>query len=154
MVSMSSLPDHPVLAAKTPPKHVPVLTRVAQLPEGHPSGPAPLAPSSAPSPLTATSAASAVARPTSASHAAHLASALTNLANVDHHTISLRVLQRVDTLLERRIRDAVTAVALDHARAIADDMRPVIEAAVREAVNEALALEADRLGNALDGAGH
>ena len=54
-----------------------------------------------------------------------------------------RVLQRVDLLLERRLREAIAATVLEHTRSIAPLLRDEIEAVVRETVAQAFAEESD-----------
>ena len=55
--------------------------------------------------------------------------------------MNTRLLQRVDVILQRRVREAAAAVALAHAQELLRDIQPAIELAIREAVNEALELE-------------
>ncbi|MDP3759363.1 MAG: hypothetical protein Q8R01_02460 [Ramlibacter sp.] len=52
-----------------------------------------------------------------------------------------RVLQRVDLVLERKLREAIAATVLEHTRAIAPLLREEIEAVVRETVARAFADE-------------
>ena len=52
-----------------------------------------------------------------------------------------RLLQRVDVIVQRRVREAATAIALDHAQNLLQELRPALEKAIIESVNEALALE-------------
>lgn len=52
-----------------------------------------------------------------------------------------RLLQRVDVIVQRRVREAAAAIALEHAQNLLHDLRPALEKAISEAVNEALALE-------------
>ena len=52
-----------------------------------------------------------------------------------------RLLQRVDVIVQRRVREAAAAIALEHAQNLLQDLRPALEKAIAEAVNEALALE-------------
>ena len=58
----------------------------------------------------------------------------------------MRILQRVDVILERRVREAAAAIALEYANNMALEMKPALEQAVRDAVNEALALEVGAKG--------
>ena len=60
--------------------------------------------------------------------------------------LSMRILQRVDVILERRVREAAAAIALEYANNMAQEMKPALEQAVRAAVNEALALEVGAKG--------
>lgn len=52
-----------------------------------------------------------------------------------------RVLQRVDLTLDRRLREAVARVVLEHTRQLAPALRVQIEVEVAAAVSEALAEE-------------
>jgi hypothetical protein len=59
----------------------------------------------------------------------------------------IRLLQRVDVIVQRRVREAAAAIALEHAQSLLQDLRPALEKAITESVNEALALElASRTG--------
>lgn len=52
-----------------------------------------------------------------------------------------RVMQRVDVVLERRLREAIATVVLEHTREIGPALRGRIEDLVRDAVSQALAEE-------------
>ena len=52
-----------------------------------------------------------------------------------------RVMQRVDLTLDKRLREAIASVVLEHSRALAPALREEIEAVVAAAVSEALAGE-------------
>jgi hypothetical protein len=54
-----------------------------------------------------------------------------------------RVLQRVDLSLEPMLREAIGPLILNQITAMATRLRPEVEAVVREAVADALALEFD-----------
>jgi len=54
-----------------------------------------------------------------------------------------KVMQRVDLILERRLREAIAAAVLEQTRTIAPLLREEIEAVVRESVARALAGEPD-----------
>ena len=54
-----------------------------------------------------------------------------------------RVLQRVDLALEPMLREAIGPMVVDQITAMATRMRPEVEAVVRQAVADALALEFD-----------
>lgn len=60
----------------------------------------------------------------------------------DSTELTLRLLQRVDVLLERRIRAAVSSAVAVHTAALIGELRPIIEQAVQEAVSDALSQEA------------
>ena len=57
-----------------------------------------------------------------------------------------RVLQRVDMVLERRLREAIASVVLAQTRSLGPALRDEIEAVVRQAVAEAIADEAEAAG--------
>lgn len=52
-----------------------------------------------------------------------------------------RVLQRIDLVLERRLREAVGQLILAHTQALGPRLREEIEMVVRESVSQALAQE-------------
>ena len=52
-----------------------------------------------------------------------------------------RVMQRVDLLLERKLRESIAATVLEQTRALGPILREEIELVVREAVSQALAEE-------------
>ena len=52
-----------------------------------------------------------------------------------------RVMQRVDLVLERRLREAVGRVILTHTQALGPRLREEIELVVRESVSQAVAQE-------------
>jgi hypothetical protein len=52
-----------------------------------------------------------------------------------------RVLQRVDLTLDKRLREAIASVVLEHSRQLAPALREQIEAVVAKAVSEAIAEE-------------
>jgi hypothetical protein len=52
-----------------------------------------------------------------------------------------RVMQRVDLVLERRLREAVSQLILTHTQALAPRLREEIELVVRESVSQAIAQE-------------
>jgi flagellar biosynthesis/type III secretory pathway protein FliH len=54
-----------------------------------------------------------------------------------------RVMQRVDLTLDRRLREAIAKVVLEHTRQLGPAIRDEVEAAVRTAVSDALAEELD-----------
>lgn len=55
--------------------------------------------------------------------------------------IAHRVMQRVDLVLERRLREAVAQVVLSHTQALGPRLREEIELVVRESVSQAVAQE-------------
>ena len=52
-----------------------------------------------------------------------------------------RVMQRVDLVLERRLREAVAQVILSHTQTLGPRLREEIELVVRESVSQAVAFE-------------
>lgn len=52
-----------------------------------------------------------------------------------------RVMQRLDIVLERRLREAVATLVLEQTQSLAPLLRDEIELAVRESVSEAVAQE-------------
>lgn len=66
---------------------------------------------------------------------------------VAHNAVQLedqivhRVMQRVDLVLERRLREAVAQVILSHTQALGPRLREEIELVVRESVSQAVAQE-------------
>lgn len=52
-----------------------------------------------------------------------------------------RVLQRIDMVLERRLREAVGQIILAHTQALVPHLREEIELVVRESVSQAMAQE-------------
>ena len=52
-----------------------------------------------------------------------------------------RVLQRVDVMLERRLREAIATVVLEQTRTLGPALREQIESVVQQAVTQALAEE-------------
>ena len=53
----------------------------------------------------------------------------------------MRILQRVDVILERRVREAAAAIAMEYANNMAREMQPALEKAVQDGlirVNPAL----------------
>ena len=60
-----------------------------------------------------------------------------------HEQLVQRILQRVDLTLDRRLREAIASVVLEHSRLLAPALREQIEAVVGAAVSEAVAEELD-----------
>jgi tRNA A37 N6-isopentenylltransferase MiaA len=52
-----------------------------------------------------------------------------------------RVLQRVDLMLERRLREAVGQLILEHTQTLVPRLREEIETVVRQSINQAVDLE-------------
>lgn len=76
-----------------------------------------------------------VVQPTAASGTP--ASAATAAPAVAQEELVRRVLQRVDEMLERRLRERIAAVVIEQAHSLAPLLRDEIEACVRQAVAEA-----------------
>lgn len=52
-----------------------------------------------------------------------------------------RVMQRVDLTLDRRLREAIATVVLEHTRTLGPELRAQVEEVVRDVVSQALADE-------------
>ena len=61
--------------------------------------------------------------------------------------LAQRVLQRVDLVLDRRVREAIAAVVIERTDQLVPLLRDRLEAVVRQAVAEAVAEEIARLPN-------
>jgi hypothetical protein len=55
-----------------------------------------------------------------------------------------RVMQRVDLILERRLREVIGQLILEHTQTLAPRLREEIEMVVRESVNQAFEQEAPK----------
>lgn len=66
---------------------------------------------------------------------------LTATPPVSQEQLSQRVLQRVDLMLDRRLREAIATVVLEQTSAIVPLLRERLESVVREVVAEAVAEE-------------
>jgi hypothetical protein len=62
-------------------------------------------------------------------------------AELDETQWTQRIMQRVDVILERRLREALSKVILEHTQALAPLLRHEIEVTVTQAVAQALAHE-------------
>lgn len=94
---------------------------------------------------------------TNASFPPRFVPTLTDVVQTSGHTVKLnapyesegqledqivhRVMQRVDLVLERRLREAVAQVILTHTQALGPRLREEIEWVVRESVSQAVAQE-------------
>lgn len=113
----------------TPPRFVPTLTEVIK--------PMPAPTASAvppPAPMTASE-----TPPSPAPSQA--ASSLAPSADVQEQMVQ-RVLQRVDLVLERRLREVVGQLILEHTQNLAPRLREEIEVVVRQSVSQAFDSEA------------
>jgi hypothetical protein len=61
--------------------------------------------------------------------------------SLSHEQLVHRVMQRVDLVLDRRLREAIAEVVLEHSRDLGPALRERIEAVVSSAVADALAEE-------------
>ena len=59
----------------------------------------------------------------------------------DHDQLVERIMQRVDAVLERRLRETIGKIILEHTRALAPQLRVEIEGVVKESLAQALAQE-------------
>ncbi len=64
-------------------------------------------------------------------------------ANLENHLVQ-QVLQRLDLVLERRLREAIGQVIAEHAGQLTAGLRLEIEAVVRETVYQAFSKELER----------
>jgi hypothetical protein len=62
-------------------------------------------------------------------------------AGLTQEQLVARVMQRVDLMLERKLREAIAATVLEQTRALGPILREEIELVVREAVSQAFAEE-------------
>jgi len=60
---------------------------------------------------------------------------------LSHEQLAQRVLQRLDLTLDRRVREAISTVVLEQTSALGPLLRERLEAAVRQAVAQAVAEE-------------
>jgi hypothetical protein len=63
-------------------------------------------------------------------------------AGLSQEQLILRVMQRVDLTLERRLREAIATTVLEQTRSLGPLLRDEIESVVRETVSQAFADEA------------
>jgi hypothetical protein len=112
---------------KTPPQFVPTLTHVVAAPPVTVVETAPTEPNAAPA------AASQVGLDSAGFNAVSL-----QLQQRVLQDVTERVMQQIESTLERHIREAVSGVALAHARAIANDLAPAIESVVTDTLSQAL----------------
>jgi hypothetical protein len=113
---------------RTPPRFVPTLTTVLEIPEEPVSAEAPGASTSQPDP------ASAVALPPS------MQLSQAEIVSLEEQLLH-RVLQRVDLSLEERLSDAVSAAVQHQLDAMVPRLRGEIEAVLRALVIESMAAE-------------
>jgi hypothetical protein len=74
-------------------------------------------------------------------HAAHPQQAAAAPALPTHEQLTQRVMQRVDLVLDRRVRETIASVVLEQTSALGPLLRERLEAVVRDAVAQALADE-------------
>lgn len=124
---------------RTPPRFVPTLTDVVQVP-----GTAQFAPSRAedvpqpqPQPLPAADQVEAARSP--AAGPGHLPD------GIEEYVVH-RLMQRVDLVLDQRLREAIALVVQEQTRSMVPRLREEVESVVRHAVYEAVAEELARDG--------
>lgn len=61
------------------------------------------------------------------------------LSELSQDQLANRIMQRVDVVLERRLREAFSKVILEHTQALAPLLRDEIELVVKESITQALA---------------
>jgi hypothetical protein len=137
------------MATRTPPRFVPTLTEVVHPPQsGQGASPEPAQSAQAQSTQSAQSAqptSSWDAAPSTPSAPSPLAAQAPSgpapLSPQAQEQIALRVLQRLDLSLDRRVREAIATVVLEQTSALAPLLRERLETVVRELVAEAVAEE-------------
>ena len=165
------------LPPKTPPRFVPTLTEVVQMPPGAPLAQSPAAPpvrttvmpspeplavrppavaepaaarpaalSASPPPVVRTTAArapepTAVLRTPAPAPVAHNPAPAVALPDGAEEYMVHRVMQRVDVVLDQRLREAIATVVQEQTRSVLPRLREEIESVVRHAVYEAVADE-------------
>ncbi|HVZ43261.1 MAG TPA: hypothetical protein VHA82_05575 [Ramlibacter sp.] len=110
------------MAGRSPPRFVPTLTEVVR------TQPPAATPTAATQPSGASPPAAAPAQPQS------------DPVFLEEQ-LARSVLRRVDLVLERKLRETIATVVLEHTRTLAPALRERIEAMVRQAVAQALAEE-------------
>lgn len=118
---------------RTPPRYVPTLTKVVEAG----AEPSSLRPSTAPATVARAGIGSSVPATPVTQHTLRPSAA----EPVTADALTGRVMRRVELTLDRHLREATTKVALEFSRSMAQQMRPMIETAVRKAVQEALDAE-------------
>ena len=145
----------PTSPPRVPPKFVPTLTEVVQAPvAGAPrSAAAPVVPPASPRPVARpiapvrTAPATVIQRPPVIPAAVPPPAAASPLRpaqrmpdGVEEYMIH-RVMQRVDVVLDQRLREAIATVVQEQTRSVLPRLREEIESVVRHAVYEAVADE-------------
>lgn len=74
-------------------------------------------------------------------HTAHPQAASAPAALPTQEQLTQRVMQKVDLVLDRRVRETIASVVLEQTQALGPLLRERLEAVVREAVAQALAEE-------------
>jgi len=109
------------------PRFVPTLTEVVR-------------PVAAPMPAAGPVAAAATAVPAASPAFVAPAAPMAPSADLQEQMVQ-RVLQRVDLMLDRRLREVVGQLILEHTQSLAPRLREEIEGVVRQAVNQAFSNE-------------
>lgn len=134
-------------ASKTPPRFVPTLTDVVQLPgNGQQHVPAKTVQAMATPPEPALSSRSPAvpqvsASPPPPSESSGTAAVMDGLPYGFEEYVVHRVLQRVDVVLDQRLREAIALVVQEQTRSMVPRLREEVESVVRHAVYEAVAEE-------------
>lgn len=134
-------------STKKPPRFVPTLTDVVQMPEGGPATTpairsAGLKEAVTTEPIVATNVADAL--PRVAATSADESSASGEMMGVPYgfeEYVVHRVMQRVDLVLDQRLREAIALVVQEQTRSMVPRLREEVESVVRHAVYEAVAEE-------------
>ncbi|MFD2298148.1 hypothetical protein QRO11_13340 [Paracidovorax citrulli] len=115
---------------KQPPRFVPTLTDVVRVPEAGVPGPAPASPAPA-SPVPAAPSSSSPSSPPAPAP---------DFSGIEEVVIH-RIIQRVDVVLDQRLREAIATVVQEQTRSMVPRLREEVESVVRHAVYEAVADE-------------
>ncbi len=125
---------------KTPPRFVPTLTDVVQLPDAARFAAGKLEPTLAAEPPAAV--ASQLPPPLAAEPAPDaVADVARSLPDGMEEYVVHRVMQRVDLVLDQRLREAIALVVQEQTRSMVPRLREEVESVVRHAVYEAVADE-------------
>ncbi|MGB3879332.1 MAG: hypothetical protein WA955_02040 [Diaphorobacter nitroreducens] len=129
---------------KKPPRFVPTLTDVVQMPEAEGSSARPSPPVTRPATTAASLSVPLPAAPHSPPPLAAPAPVAPLPAGLPYgfeEYVVHRVMQRVDVVLDQRLREAIAVVVQEQTRSMVPRLREEVESVVRQAVYEAVAEE-------------
>jgi hypothetical protein len=117
---------------KSPPRYVPTLTQVVDK--------SALAAAEPPAGLSRPDASKTTGAPVAAQSAAgaHINPSPELLAQQIRQQLLVQTRQYIDTELQRRLREAVSQLALEHAHKMFEELQPHLEATVSQVVDEAI----------------